>query len=151
MESMEHCIFCRIVRGEAPCFKIFENDVVLAFGDINPISEGHTLVIPKRHAENLWEIPGEDLSAVHLASQKVAHAIRKALKPSGIAVVQLNGVGANQVVMHYHIHLMPRGSEAPPLPVTNWGLNPGKMEGIRKTAEVIRAALEPYSSSSTFQ
>lgn len=138
---MEDCIFCKIVAGEIPCFKVYEDDRVLAFEDINPISEGHTLIIPKQHARDLWEIPEEDLAAIHLASRKVGKAIQKALDPAGIAVLQLNGRGVNQVVMHYHLHLMPRTSEAPELPVTVWELKEGDMEAIRKTAEKIARAL----------
>jgi len=92
---VENCIFCKIVRGEIPCFKVYEDEKVLAFEDINPISEGHTLIIPKNHAENLWEIPQEDLAAIYLASQKVARAIKRALEPTGLAALQLNGKGAN--------------------------------------------------------
>jgi histidine triad (HIT) family protein len=138
---MEDCLFCKIVAGEIPCFKVYEDDRVLAFEDINPISEGHTLIIPKQHARDLWEIPGEDLAAIHLASKKVGDAIQKALDPAGIAVLQLNGPGANQVVMHYHLHLMPRASEAPELPVTVWELREGDMEAIGKTAEKIAREL----------
>ena len=139
---MEDCIFCKIVEGEIPCFKVYEDDRVLAFEDINPISEGHTLIITKKHARNLWEIPGEDLAAIHLASQKVGNAIRDALDPAGIAVLQLNGPGVNQVVMHYHLHLMPRASDGPGLPVAAWELKEGDMEAIQKTAEKIAKALE---------
>jgi histidine triad (HIT) family protein len=139
---MEDCIFCKIIKGEIPCFKVYEDDKVLAFEDINPIAEGHTLIIPKRHAQDLWEIPGGDLTAVHLASQKVIRAIKKALGPSGVALLQLNGRGANQVVGHYHLHLMPRTVGRPPLPVTEWELNEGDMEAIKKTAQKIASAIE---------
>ena len=138
---MEDCIFCKIVQGEIPCIKVYEDDRVLAFEDINPISDGHTLIIPKRHAQDLWEIPEEDLAAIYTASKKVGNAIRKALDPSGIAVLQLNGRGANQVVMHYHLHLMPRQADRPELPVTVWELKQGDMESIKKTAEKIAGAL----------
>ena len=74
---MEDCIFCKIVKGETPCFKVYEDEKVLAFEDINPISEGHTLIIPKRHAQSLWEIPAEDLIAIHMASKKIIHAIKR--------------------------------------------------------------------------
>jgi histidine triad (HIT) family protein len=139
---MEDCIFCKIVKGEIPCFKVYEDDRVLAFLDINPIAEGHTLIIPKKHAENLWEIPGEDLSAIHLASQKIIQAIRETLDPTGVAVLQLNGRGVNQVVMHYHLHLMPRTGDSPELPVSRWDLKEGKMEAIKQTSEKIASALE---------
>jgi histidine triad (HIT) family protein len=139
---MAECVFCRIVKRELPCFKVYEDERVLAFEDINPIAEGHTLIIPKRHAENLWEISEEDLAAIHLASKKVAHALREVLKPTGIAVLQLNGQGAKQVVLHYHLHLVPRVSGRPPLPITNWDLRPGDKEALRKTAEKIADALK---------
>ena len=139
---MSDCIFCKIVKGEIPCFKVYEDERVLAFEDINPISEGHTLVIPKAHAENLWEIREEDLAAVQLAARKIAHALREALHPDGIATLQLNGKGANQVVMHYHLHLIPRSAGGPPLPVTAWELTPGNMEAIGATARKIAAAVK---------
>lgn len=138
---MEDCIFCKIVQGEIPSFKVYEDDNVLAFEDINPVSEGHTLVIPKNHAENLFEISSQDLAAVQAASQKVARAIKQALNPIGIAALQLNGRGVNQEVMHYHLHLVPRAGEAPPLPMTQWELKPGDMEAIKQTAEKIAAAM----------
>lgn len=139
---MAECIFCRIVRGEVPCFRVYEDERVLAFADINPISEGHTLLIPKRHAENLWEIPEEDLWAIQLASKRVAQAIRDVLSPSGLAALQLNGRGADQVIMHYHLHLVPRLSGGPPLPGTGWELRPGNMDAIGETARRIEAALK---------
>jgi histidine triad (HIT) family protein len=138
---MEDCIFCKIIKGEIPCFKVYEDNNVLAFEDINPIAEGHTLIIPKKHAQDLWEISGEDLTAIHLASQKVIRAIKKALNPTGVALLQLNGRGANQVVGHYHLHLMPRIGEGPPLPVTDWELKEGDMEAIKKTAQKIAEAI----------
>jgi histidine triad (HIT) family protein len=138
---MEECIFCKIVRGEIPSHKVYENDKVFAFEDINPISEGHTLIVPKRHAANLWEIPDEDLAAVHVASRKIIHAIQKALHPSGVVCLQLNGRGVNQVVMHYHLHLMPRTPNSPELPVCNWELKQGDMEDIQRTADKIAAAI----------
>lgn len=138
---MAECIFCRIVKGDLPCFKVYEDERVLAFEDINPIAEGHTLIIPKRHAENLWEISEEDLAAIHRASRRVAHALREVLKPTGIAALQLNGRGANQAVMHYHLHLVPRLPGTPPLPITNWDLQPGNREDLRKTAQRIAQAL----------
>ena len=138
---MAECVFCRIVRGDLPCFKVYEDERVLAFEDINPIAEGHTLIIPKRHAENLWEISDEDLAAIHLVSKKLAHALRKAMKPTGIAVLQLNGQGAKQVVLHYHLHLVPRMPGTPPLPITNWDLRPGDKEAMKETAGKISEAL----------
>ncbi len=139
---MEGCIFCKIVRGEIPCFKILEDDRVLSFADVNPINTGHTLIIPKRHAENIWEIDGEDLTAIHRASLKIARAMKISLNPDGIAILQLNGKSVNQVVMHYHLHLIPRKSTDPKLKMTEWDLVPGDMTAIGKTAEAIAGAIK---------
>ena len=139
---MEDCIFCKIIKGEIPCFKVFEDDRVLAFADVNPITDGHTLIIPKAHAENLWEISEADISAIHLASKKIADAMKEVLSPVGIAVLQLNGRGVNQVVMHYHLHLIPRAANAPELKMTAWDLIPGDMDAIKGVSEKIAAALQ---------
>ena len=139
---MEDCIFCKIVKGDIPCTKVYEEEKVLAFADINPINTGHTLIIPKNHAENIWEISGDDLGAVHLASIKVAKAMRKSLNSDGIAFLQLNGRPVNQLVMHYHLHLIPRNVEDPELTVSAWELKPGDMEVIQETAKKIAAAMK---------
>ena len=139
---MEDCIFCKIVKGDIPCTKVYEEEKVLAFADINPINTGHTLIIPKNHAENIWEISGDDLGAVHLASIKVAKAMRKSLNSDGIAFLQLNGRAVNQLVMHYHLHLIPRNVEDPELTVSAWELKPGDMEVIQETAKKIAAAMK---------
>ena len=139
---MESCIFCKIIKGDIPSFKVYEDEKTLAFEDINPISPGHTLIVPKRHAKDLWEISDDDLIAIHLASKKVIQAIKSALNPSGVACVQLNGPGANQVVLHYHLHLIPRVAGSPELPVASWELKEGDMKAIQETAARISAALE---------
>jgi histidine triad (HIT) family protein len=139
---MANCIFCKIVKGEIPCFKILEDDRVLSFADVNPINAGHTLIIPKRHAENIWEIDREDLTAIHQASLKIAKAMKTSLDPDGIAILQLNGKAVNQVVMHYHLHLIPRKSTDPKLKMSEWDLVPGDMTAIGKTAEAIAGAIE---------
>jgi histidine triad (HIT) family protein len=87
------CIFCQIAAKKIPCVKVYEDERSLAFMDINPVADGHTLVIPKTHAENLMALTPGDLAAVHQASQKVAAAMMKSLEPKGIAVLQLNGRG----------------------------------------------------------
>ena len=138
---MDDCIFCKIVKGEIPCVKVCEDDRVFVFADINPISQGHTLIVPKKHAENIWEIDADDLAAIHRASKQVATAIRTALDPLGVACLQLNGRGVNQVVMHYHLHLIPRLPGKPELSMTEWELVQGDMDAIKETAGRIAAAL----------
>lgn len=137
---MEDCIFCKIVDGEIPCFTIYEDERVLAFADINPINTGHTLIIPKSHAENIWEIGEDDLTAVHRTSRRLAGAMQRALRPDGIALLQLNGRAVNQLVMHYHLHLIPRKADDPALPMTEWELVPGDMKVIEETARNIADA-----------
>lgn len=101
-------IFSRIVAGEIPSTKVYEDDLTLAFMDINPISPGHTLVICKDEYPDLFDIPSETLNALAQTSQRVARAIRDALKPDGLNIVQNNGAAAGQEVFHYHVHLIPR-------------------------------------------
>lgn len=136
------CIFCKIIRGEIPCFKIYENDRVLVFADINPINRGHSLIIPKNHAENLLEIDSHDLAAVHQTSIAVARAMKDALGAEGIACLQLNGKAVNQLVMHYHLHVIPRTSIDPQIAVTQWELIPGDMKAIEETAGKLAAAIK---------
>jgi len=139
---MDDCIFCKIIRGEIPSFKVYEDDLVFAFEDINPISPGHTLVIPKNHAKNIWEISEQDLVAVQIASKRIAQGIKEALNVDGIAFMQLNGRAVSQEVMHYHLHLVPRKADGPPLPFSSWQLKPGNMDEIRTLAEKIKAAIK---------
>ena len=138
---MEDCIFCKIVNGDIPCVKVYENEAVLAFADINPISDGHTLIIPKDHHENIWEMPEPALSAVMKAAKRIAGAMKANLDIAGIACLQLNGRAVNQLVMHYHLHLIPRRADAPELTMTAWELKPGDMESIKAMAAEIASGL----------
>jgi len=138
---MEDCIFCKIVKGEIPSFKVYENEQVFAFADINPLADGHTLIIPKNHAENIWEISEADLLAIHTAAKKIAGALKQVFNPDGIACMQLNGRGVNQVVMHYHLHLIPHIPGTPEMKVTHWDLKPGDMDAIKQQVEKIAAAI----------
>ena len=138
---MEGCIFCKIVRGEIPSFKVYEDERVYAFADINPITDGHTLIIPKAHAENLWEMSDKNMTAVGRASKKIAKAMQAVLGPVGIAVLQLNGKVVNQVVMHYHMHLIPKAADGPALKMTEWELIPGDMDKVKSIGEKIAAAV----------
>ncbi len=137
----QDCIFCQIVAGKVPCFKIYEDERTLAFADINPVTEGHTLVIPKAHAENLLDITPGDLAAVHQTAQKIARAQMACLKATGVTMVQLSGEGANQVVMHYHVHLIPRDRSKDGLDKFEWESKPGNMRSIERVAGKIKDAL----------
>ncbi len=108
MSSNPDCIFCKIVSGAASAVKITETDDALAFMDLFPASEGHALVIPKIHYENVFESTPESLPGVHLLVRRVARAIQASLAPDGLMMFQLNGAAAGQTVFHYHAHLIPR-------------------------------------------
>jgi histidine triad (HIT) family protein len=140
-EEQTECIFCQIVEGKVPAVIVYEDERSIAFSDINPVADGHVLVIPKTHAENLMDITPGDLAAVHQASQKVARGMKEALKAPGIAVVQLNGAGANQVVMHYHVHLIPRDRPKDKLKILEWTSKPGNMKTVERLAKKIAAAI----------
>ncbi len=141
MKHDPDCIFCKIVAGEIPCHKIYEDEYVLSFLDIGPIVPGHSLVVPKGHFENLFEMPDDALSAVHRASRKIGEVLRRELQRPGLAVLQLNGREANQVVMHYHVHLIPRDKSKDGLNTFDWESTPGNMEEIGNLAGKIRSAM----------
>ncbi len=101
-------VFARIVSGEIPAIKIYEDEHTLAFLDIAPASRGHTLVVPKQEYTDLLTIPPELLAVVHQTVQRVAQAIQDALQPHGINIIQNNGTAAGQAVFHYHVHIIPR-------------------------------------------
>lgn len=134
------CIFCKILKGEIPSFKLFEDDQTFAFMDINPAHPGHLLVIPKYHAPNIFEIPPQWLSASVATAQKLAVAVQNTLAPDGINIVQANGEGAAQSVQHFHVHVLPR-TNGDGLRL-NWGLNPGDMDAIGVLADAIRQGLD---------
>jgi histidine triad (HIT) family protein len=102
------CIFCRIIAGEIPAHKVYEDEATLAFLDINPASRGHTLVIPKQHAADLHSLSPDALAATARATQTVARLLRRGVQAEGINVLQNNGPAAGQEVFHYHVHLIPR-------------------------------------------
>lgn len=101
-------IFSKIVRGELPCHKVAEDDQTLAFLDINPAAQGHTLVIPKRFGTDIFDTNPEDLAAVARMVQTVAQLLLQTLKPDGINVLQNSRPASGQVVFYYHVHVIPR-------------------------------------------
>jgi len=137
----QDCIFCKIVKGELPSFRVCEDEHTLVFLDLFPVTPGHTLVIPKQHASDLFEMDADTLAAVAATSLRVAHAIDEALAPDGLGVFQLNRAAAGQTVFHYHMHLLPRNQGEP------FALHSrvrGGDEVLRETAARIRAALASH-------
>lgn len=101
-------IFAKILRGEAPCFKVYEDAHTLAFMDIMPQAEGHTLVIPKEPAESIFDLSPEGAAAAMRTTKKVAAAVKEVTGAPGLMIAQLNGVDAGQTVFHIHFHVIPR-------------------------------------------
>jgi histidine triad (HIT) family protein len=102
------CVFCRIVANEIPAAKIYEDEQFLAFLDISQVTKGHTLVIPKKHVENLYQLDQKDASNMLHICQKVASALKATYDLQGLNMVNNNGPLAGQTVHHFHIHLIPR-------------------------------------------
>lgn len=131
-------IFAKILRGEAPCVKVYEDDVALAFMDVMPRADGHTLVIPKVAARALFDIDPADLARFMPAVQKVARAVVTGMKAEGLSVQQFNETAGGQQVFHLHFHLLPRwmgvALRPPGGPFQN-------AEALRPQAEKIIAAL----------
>jgi len=105
---MDNCIFCKIVNGDIPSYKVFENEEVFAFLDINPVNPGHTLVIPKEHAKDLFEVSEKSYIEAQKALRLLAPKIKDAVGACGINIMQNNLPCAGQVVDHLHIHIIPR-------------------------------------------
>jgi len=108
--SANGCLFCRMVAGQIPVARIYEDDVVLAFLDIGPLSDGHTLVIPKRHFERLHDCPADVLGQVCSRLGKLAGAVAAAMNSDGYNLLCNNGAAAGQLVEHLHFHIVPRNA-----------------------------------------
>ena len=102
------CIFCKIVRKQAPASVIYEDESVMAFLDIRPLNLGHTLVIPKEHYETIYEIPDELIGRIHKIVKRTALAMKRATEADGITVIQQNERAAGQEIFHLHVHVVPR-------------------------------------------
>ena len=137
-------VFAQILEGKMPAHKVFENDQTLAFLDIMPVSLGHTLIIPKTKAENIFELENEPGSAVFITTKKLAHAIRASLKPTGLVLTQLNGTDAGQTVFHYHMHIIPVYEKTP---LRMHGKEIEDSENLAKTAKIIEKAVAGIKSS----
>lgn len=106
--NKDNCIFCKVVSGELPSSKVYENEEILVFLDINPVNLGHALVIPKKHFENIYETPEDTLAHMITTAKIVSKAIKKARNASGVNVIMNNDASAGQVIFHSHMHIIPR-------------------------------------------
>lgn len=133
------CVFCAIVKGDVPAEIVYEDEVTLAFMDIHPAAQGHTLVIPKEHFRNIYDIEEEALLATARTTMKVARAVRAAFEPHGLNILQANEPGGFQSVFHFHFHIVPRWKDDGL--IRPWEPKRGDEEEIRETARLIREQL----------
>jgi len=131
-------IFAKILRGQIPSVKVYEDDKTFAFMDVMPEAEGHVLVIPKEGAENILDLSAAGLAALMATTQKVAKAVDKALSPDGILLKQYNRAAAGQSVFHVHFHIVPRWEGVPLAPHGKVMVEAARLEPI---AAKIRSAL----------
>jgi histidine triad (HIT) family protein len=136
---MHACVFCAIVTGDVPAHRVYEDAATVAFMDINPATDGHALVVPRAHAADIWDLEEEDGVAVWRAVQRVAGAVRSALRPDGLNLLQANGRAAFQSVFHFHVHVVPRYvDDSVHLP---WVRSPGDHDRLGDLAARLRSAL----------
>ncbi len=106
-----HCIFCRLVAGDIPAARVYEDELTVAFMDIGQVNPGHVLVATKRHAATLLDITPEEAAAVMQTAQRVAQAVRATFDPPGLTLLQANGREGDQTVFHFHLHVVPRHAD----------------------------------------
>ena len=131
----EKCLFCKIAKGEIPCEKIWENGEILAFLDISPTTDGHTLIIPKKHYENIFDIPEEILKECFAETKKISLLLKNKLGAEGINLINNNDRTGQQEIFHYHIHVIPRYSGDKFKIISE---NKTKNKELKKTADKIR-------------
>lgn len=103
-----NCIFCKIIKGELPSAKVYENENLISFLDVNPVSRGHCLVVPKKHFENAFDIDDATLQELFLEGKNIAKKLKGKIDADGINFLQSNGKSAGQIVFHFHLHIIPR-------------------------------------------
>lgn len=136
---MADCIFCKIVAGKIPSTKVHEDEVCLAFMDIGPLADGHTLIIPKKHYAFLMEMPADEAAHIGGLLPKLAAAVKSAMDVPGLNVLQNNGRVAGQAVDHVHFHLIPRVPDD--RLGYRWPAGEADLDELRSQAEAIRARL----------
>lgn len=133
------CIFCRLVAGEIPSARVFEDEHTLAFMDLGQVNPGHVLVAVKRHAATLFDLTPDEAAAAMRTAQRVAFAVREAFDPPGLTLLQANGREGDQTVFHFHMHVVPRhGDDGIAL---SWPRNDPAFEVLQGYAEQLRTRL----------
>lgn len=145
-EADTGCVFCAIVQGQESAAWVYEDDGYVAFMDINPINRGHVLVLPKAHAETLFELPPEEVGALFTRVARLAHAVREAVGADGLNIGQNNGRVAQQIVPHVHVHVIPRYRDDSP--AGRWPTRKTvPLAELEEVAAAIRAAVRDRASA----
>ena len=134
---MQDCIFCKIVGKQIPASIVYEDERTLAFLDINPLTEGHTLIIPKIHAENIFDIPAEDLKHISVVAQQISDKMKESIDAAGVDLIQASGVAADQTVPHFHLHIIPR-KDGDNLQLRDWWLSKAQKSETQKLLEIAK-------------
>ena len=135
---MNECVFCKIINREIPANIVYENGKVLAFLDINPINRGHTLIVPKKHYGDVYDITEDYLRETVAAAKKISEAVKRGLGAEGVNILHASGEAAQQSVFHFHIHLVPRYEDDG---LNTWPKSDYKEEDFEKVAGEIRSEL----------
>jgi histidine triad (HIT) family protein len=133
------CIFCRLVAGEIPAARVWEDELTIAFMDIGQVNPGHVLVATRRHAATLFDITPQEAAAVAQTAQRVAHAVRAAFDPPGLTLLQANGREGDQTVFHFHLHVVPRHADDGI--ALSWPRKDPPADVLKGYAERLRAAM----------
>ena len=134
----QNCIFCKIIAGKAPAHILYQDEQVLSFLDISPVSSGHSLIIPIKHHDNIFTLSSDEITAVALHAKRLAPILKRIAKAEGLAIHQLNGRAAGQTVFHYHMHLIPCQHGTPK---QIHGRRPAAQSALAELAVEIRQAL----------
>ena len=137
---MDDCLFCKIVKGEIPCAKVYEDDDIMAFLDIAPVNKGHTLVIPKKHYVDFLDMPDDIVQKLFTATKKITKAVVEGVKADGFNFGMNNKKAGGQLVMHAHLHIMPRFNDDG---LKLWEGHPYNEGDMDKVKEDIVKALNP--------
>lgn len=132
------CIFCRIVAGDAPSHVVAEDDLTVAFLDLGQVTPGHTLVVPRAHATDIWEVSERDLAAVATMAKRVAHLVDGRLTPDGVTLIQTNRTAGWQSVFHLHVQVIPRWHDDDLRPP--WDADRPPAEALAATLALLRAS-----------
>ena len=139
------CLFCRIVAGQLPAAKVYEDDLTMAFMDIGQVNPGHVLVASKRHAVTVHDLTPQEAAAVMQTAQRVAAAAQAAFAPDGITLFQANGAAGGQTVFHFHMHVLPRhGGDGVAL---TWPRNAPSAQDLQRYGAQLQAAMQVPAAS----